>query len=257
MARSQNGWTVHETPPPRMLVPGTDIRLSVRPGDVGFLLTRVAAWFHREIEPLDMPVKEVPGYDDWGWAYRPVRGQQDGFSNHASGTAVDLNATQHPRGVKGTFTPEEKARVRAHLRAYDGVIRWGEDYSGTVDGMHFEINAGPGEVAEVANKLRALDARAQEDDMALSDADLAKVREQARLGTIAALETKRPVFDYLDGLYNLPDNQMSTRDAAQHAAAQALAAVRAVAELRERVEALGALVEERLPAPETPPTVGG
>jgi hypothetical protein len=158
---SQNGWPVLETPPPPVEIPGTDIKVRVRPGDVATVLTYVAARFHREVEPLDLPVREDPGADEWGWAWRPVRGQSKGFSNHASGCAVDLNATRHPRGVSDTFSAKQIRAVRKILAStFDGrlgrnVVRWGEDYTTTVDGMHFEINADAAAIARVARRIRA------------------------------------------------------------------------------------------------------
>jgi hypothetical protein len=142
--RSANGWTVLESPPPPVEVPGTDIKVRVRPGDVATVLTYVAARFHAEVERLDLPVEEDPGRDEWGWAWRPIRGQSSGFSNHAAGCAIDLNATRHPRGVRSTFTAAQKRAVRKILAStFDAqtgrnVVRWGEDYRTTVDGMHFE-----------------------------------------------------------------------------------------------------------------------
>ena len=166
MLRSQNGWTVLEDRPPYQRVPGTDVQLAVRPGDAGWLLLHFAAWFHRNVERLDGPNSEGAP-DDWGWAYRPIRGQTSGFSNHASGTAEDLDAVDHPRGVKGTFTAAEKALIRQELViTYQGVIRWGEDYSGTIDGMHFEIVGSPEEVARVAAAIRAQE---DQDNMQTSD----------------------------------------------------------------------------------------
>lgn len=188
MATSQNGRRVLETAPPRQYVPGTGVEpgrlkvwLTVAPGDDGFVLIEVARRFHL-IEAIDKPIdfdEGTRGVDDWGWAYRPVRGQESGFSNHASGTAIDLNATQHPRGEHGTFTNAEKAKILAMLTAFDDprtghcVVRWGELYTTTVDGMHFEINGTPAQVARVAERLRAEQAAApageEEDDMQTSD----------------------------------------------------------------------------------------
>jgi hypothetical protein len=159
--RSANGWTVLESPPPPVEVPGTDIKVRVRPGDVATVLTYVAARFHAEVERLDLPVEEDPGRDEWGWAWRPIRGQSSGFSNHAAGCAIDLNATRHPRGVRSTFTAAQKRAVRKILAStFDAqtgrnVVRWGEDYRTTVDGMHFEIDATPAAVARVAQRIRA------------------------------------------------------------------------------------------------------
>jgi hypothetical protein len=166
VARSQNGWTVLESAPPAVTVPGTNVRLTMRPGDVSQVLSEVARRFHSEVEPIDEGIR-----DDWGWAYRPIRGEQSGFSNHASGTAIDLNATQHPRGVKNTFTAAQKRAVRRILastrdeRTGREVVRWGEDFSTTVDGMHFEINADAEAVSRVARRFR----EGIDDDMKASD----------------------------------------------------------------------------------------
>lgn len=180
MARSQNGWTVLDEAPPRVeLVPG--VTVPVLPGDVAWLFQRVARYIHEHVEPLDTPVYEggrrLPT-DDWGWAKRPIRDQETGYSNHASGTAIDLNATQHPRGVKRTWAATEVAMVDRHLAEYEGVVRWGEHYQTTVDGMHFEIIGTPTQVRRVRVKLQTADAerereaaeaaRDQEDDMFLA-----------------------------------------------------------------------------------------
>lgn len=169
--KSANGWSVLDIAPPAVAVPGTDIRVRLRPGDVATVLTYLAGRFHVEVEPLDMPVREEPGYDDWGWAYRPIRGQTTGFSNHASATAIDLNATRHPRGKHRTFTAKQKAAVRRILDDLRDpatrmpVVRWGEDYSTTVDGMHFEVHADAAAVARVADAIRHQTTRPQEGDV--------------------------------------------------------------------------------------------
>lgn len=161
MTVSQNGWEVLATAPAAIGVPGTPVRLRVRDGDVATVLGEVARRFHLEVEPLTYAVPEAPGYDDWGWAVRNVRGSSTSISNHASGTAIDLNATRHPRGVRGTFTRRQIRAVRAILadlvdgRTRQPVVRWGEDYTTTVDGMHFEINGDVAAVARVAARLRA------------------------------------------------------------------------------------------------------
>jgi hypothetical protein len=165
VARSQNGWTVLESAPAAVTVPGTDVRLTIRPGDVAVVLLEVARRFHDEVEPIDRGIR-----DDWGWAYRPIRGKNSGFSNHASATAIDLNATQHPRGVRNTFTPAQERAVRRILAATRDertgreVVRWGEDYQSTVDGMHFEINADAAAVARVANRIKE-----EDEDMKATD----------------------------------------------------------------------------------------
>ncbi|MBN8751652.1 MULTISPECIES: M15 family metallopeptidase [Variovorax] len=61
------------------------------------------------------------------------------LSNHAWGTAIDLNATENPRGH---VPPGVGARgsVRELVQIANGLgFFWGGHFSGTPDGMHFEL----------------------------------------------------------------------------------------------------------------------
>ena len=139
MATSQNGYTANDLSRTKVwTIPGTVRTVRLRFGSPGELLTLWAAWFHEEIEDIEVGV-----FDDWGYAERPIRGSSTTLSNHASGTALDLNATRHPLGVPTTrtFTDAQIRKIRARLRDFDGCIRWGGDYTGRPDAMHFEINA--------------------------------------------------------------------------------------------------------------------
>ena len=147
-AISQNRWPVH----------GNQLQLHVLPwvtgrvvgGDVWTVLDYLCRRYNAEVERIDRS-------SSWGWAYRPIRGALTGLSNHASATAVDLNADKHPLGVRGTFTPQQKAAVRRILADIGtGILRWGEDYIKRVDGMHFELNVGPGDprLAAAAKRIR-------------------------------------------------------------------------------------------------------
>lgn len=139
MSKSQNGWPAIVSSSKllhRWRIPTKNgVReLTLRTGSAGFLLCHFAIFLSDKIEPI------TPGQlDDWGYAYRPIRDDDD-LSNHASGTAIDLNALQHPLGVEGTWTTAEKAHMRRRLTAYAGCIRAGFDYQGRVDPMHFEID---------------------------------------------------------------------------------------------------------------------
>jgi len=143
---SQNGYSVDPTLISKFTVPGTSITLNLRKGATSVILLDFASWFHRNIEPLKQA--ECGGYNN-----RPIAGSKT-KSNHASGTAEDLNWNEHPRGNRDTFTPAEQVSIRARLRYYEGVLRWGGDYvSATDDDMHFEINKGIAEATRIAKKI--------------------------------------------------------------------------------------------------------
>lgn len=147
---SQNGWPAND----RSLViqwtiPGTVRKINLELGEGGFLLTHFAAWFDKNVEDI-----EANQLDDWGYAERLVRGSAADLSNHASGTAVDLNAVKHPLGSVNTFTVAQRNAIRAKLLEYEGCIRWGGDYVGRKDEMHFEINATAAKCKLVADKIR-------------------------------------------------------------------------------------------------------
>lgn len=149
MATSQNGWPANNRSLTKVwTIPGTSRTIRLEAGDAGFILCHFAAWFDKNIEDI-----EAGQLDDWGYAERPIRGGTT-LSNHASGTAIDLNAVKHPLAAVGTFTPAQRDRIRAKLREYGGVIRWGGDYSGRKDEMHFEINASFARTREIATRLR-------------------------------------------------------------------------------------------------------
>lgn len=116
---------------------------------MGFVLAHWALWYSECVEALEGPV-----LDDWGWADRHVRGSTTTISNHASGTAIDLNALAHALGRRCTLTTGQSRRVRTRLEQhYGGVIFWGGDYTHRADEMHYEIDAPRPEVAALARRL--------------------------------------------------------------------------------------------------------
>lgn len=158
MATSQNGFPAL-SPGSRFLhlwqIPEADRHFLLRNGSAGYILAHWALYFHEKVEPLDTGV-----WDDWGFAFRPIRGGSTTLSNHASGTAEDLNATQHVLGKRGTFrnrTVRGRAAqivIRARMRwLYRGCIRWGGDYKNRADEMHFEINRDIRACERVAKRL--------------------------------------------------------------------------------------------------------
>lgn len=148
MATSQNGWPVLSGYGDPKLTKIDHITGQVRKGAVATVLGYVVDWFDREIEDVDA------GQDDWGFAPRNISGTST-VSNHASGTAVDLNAVKHPQ-FRDTFSAAKKAKIRAFLRGdvLRGVVRWGGDYrAGRLDQMHFEINASVAAVEAAAKRI--------------------------------------------------------------------------------------------------------
>jgi hypothetical protein len=136
VATCQNGWPVLTSAQCAVYTIGDSVQVRLAPGAPGELLADFARWFDKNIRDLD------PGIlDDWGWADRNVRGSATDVSNHAGGYAVDLNATKWALGSAASIylTQAEIDKIHVKLRDYGGVIRWGGDYDGRTDPMHFEI----------------------------------------------------------------------------------------------------------------------
>jgi hypothetical protein len=146
---SYNGWPASKDPAEIGIksynVPGTNRKLRCAEA-VAPLLIGFAAEFHALIEPID-----ENGLDDWGYAYRMVRGSTDRLSCHSSGTAIDLNATQHPLGAIGTFPADKVPMIRALAKKYG--LAWGGDYRNRKDEMHFEINVNAEKAAKIITRL--------------------------------------------------------------------------------------------------------
>lgn len=155
MSTSQNGFSANDrSVVSARTIPGTDIRVTVRNGPAGDLLLYAAGRWHRDVEPID---RGQP--DDWGYAEREIRGSSSVLSNHASGTALDLNATKHPLGTDPakTFTPTQITAIRKILRDCGGALRWGGDYTGRKDPMHLEVIAPTQRCAQVLLNLHVAD----------------------------------------------------------------------------------------------------
>jgi hypothetical protein len=135
---SENGWPALAHGDSRLYVwtiptKHGDVMLRLRNGSAGFLLAHFILWWAEVLEPVRGSV-----LDDWGWAYRPVRGAVV-LSNHASGTAADVNATKYPLGLD-RMDDTKKRKIRRRLRLYARCLRWGGDYRGRLDQMHTEID---------------------------------------------------------------------------------------------------------------------
>jgi hypothetical protein len=127
MAKSQNGWPVVKTG----LTSLPQVTGKVLTGPTWVVFYWLCQYFHRTVEPITKTWS-------WGWSYRRISGSAK-WSNHASGTAIDLNAPKHPAGKTNTFTNTQEAQIALILKAARGVIRWGRLFR---DEMHFEIAPG-------------------------------------------------------------------------------------------------------------------
>jgi hypothetical protein len=147
LLRSQNGYSAND----RSVIASYQLpggKVALRKGDVSVVLLWVANRFHETVEPLRWP-------GVWGYAERTIRGSSTTLSNHASGSALDLNAPGHPLGQANTFPTLDVRAIRAILGYCEGSIRWGGDYAGRKDEMHFEVIGSAADLKRVADKIRA------------------------------------------------------------------------------------------------------
>lgn len=143
MAVSQNGWAA----PPPSLATFPWITGKVRAGDVYIVFNYLCTRFNAEVERINK---------SWSWGYdpRPIRGSTE-LSNHASGTAVDLNAPAHGLGKTGTFSAKQTVAIRQILADLDNTIRWGGNFNGRKDEMHFGVIADAATLHDIAVKIKA------------------------------------------------------------------------------------------------------
>lgn len=159
METSYNGWTASASPADfggiePLVIAGESFAPGVRKGDVHTVFSHLVTQIHTRVEPV-----YAPGWheaDDWGFSYRQNRNANN-LSCHASGTAIDFNATRHPNGVATakTFSAAQIAECHKILAELGNLVRWGGDFTGTVDSMHWEIIGTPGQIATLAANLSA------------------------------------------------------------------------------------------------------
>lgn len=142
LPRSLNDWpAIKYSYDPRLRsieIPGVDRMVTLRRGVAPVFAAFLADWQKRM--PKRMSLK--PGPVD-GWVYRQSR-LTDGYSNHASGTAVDvLYSSVLPADGQKHMTPAEKTILNKLLDEYktaDGhrIFANGEWWN-HADGMHTEL----------------------------------------------------------------------------------------------------------------------
>jgi len=150
---SYNGWPANSDPAAIGVDKGFDVNGVTFPG--GMKAGDASTVLGYVFRALDDRVEEaVPGWC-WGWMYKANTNNPSQLSNHASATAGDYNAPYHPNGgaqYEG-WSSAEVAEVRKILAEVQGVIRWGADYTGTKDSMHFEVNCDAATLSRVAATL--------------------------------------------------------------------------------------------------------
>lgn len=145
--KSQNGWPVIKSQSDKALavirIPGTGapgIPLRVQK-DCAPLLAYVASRVHAEVTDLRKGNKPGKFQDEGGYNFRKIDGSSS-YSNHASGTAIDLNWQQFPM-FKRRMNKKQRAAAEAIAAELSEVITWGGNFRpARVDEMHWEIKQG-------------------------------------------------------------------------------------------------------------------
>lgn len=162
MSKSQNGWPVVEKSAcDQGPFEGVTFPNGILKGDVATICRWQLRRYRALVEPL------VNG-TCWGWYAKNIEGSST-ISNHASATAWDINADQHPMGppTSSNMTQKEIDGCRQIVRESEGTLRWGGDYSSRPDPMHWEINDDANAVARFADKIREGNVPSGEGDMML------------------------------------------------------------------------------------------
>lgn len=153
MSRSQNGWPVVTKADcdTADLIPGVRVPNGVLKGDVATVFRWLAQQYNARVERL------IYG-TCWGWFVKTIEGSTS-ISNHASATAVDFNADRHPMGTaaSNTMSSAQIKACHAIIAEAGGVLRWGGDYTGRPDPMHWEIHTTAAGVKAFADKIRGDD----------------------------------------------------------------------------------------------------
>jgi len=146
---SPNGWPASEDKQAigiqSFVIPGTKTKIACA-NAVAPLLINFCKEFNELVEPINQGQ-----LDDWGYAFRMTRSSDRVLSNHASGTAIDLNAIEHPLGKSNTFNKDQRNTINLLITKYG--LNWGGNYKKRKDDMHFEIALTQHEVVEKIKEL--------------------------------------------------------------------------------------------------------
>lgn len=151
MATSDNGWSVIYPEDARSKT--TFVKIGKATFQVRKGTEELWRLFLTELNKIE-PFSEA-GWDG-AYAFRLVLGSETNWSCHASATAIDMNASQHPRGrglrYKG-WSLKQRYQLRKLLNSTLGkAFKWGNDFSTTPDGMHFQLRE-PAVVNKIMGQL--------------------------------------------------------------------------------------------------------
>lgn len=145
---SQNGWpVVDKSACDQGPFAGVRFPNGILAGDVAI----IARW---QLRRYAADVEPIHSGQCWGWYVKHIEGSNS-ISNHASATAWDINAVMHPMGTPARHTMAARQITACHRIVIDagGVLRWGGDYHGRPDPMHWEINSSPAAAHRLATKI--------------------------------------------------------------------------------------------------------
>lgn len=168
MATSLNGWAAiarRNSSLKTGTVPGTKTKITVEAHALPVFLAFLSDW-HHTVHPIEY--KGDLGVD--GWEYRKAR-MANAFSNHASGTAVDITYDWLKADRRRHMNASQIKAVHHLLDKYvtssgKRIFGWGGDW-GALDEMHVELiqswspgshgtNCTPADVANVIARLGIL-----------------------------------------------------------------------------------------------------
>lgn len=157
MGKSLNGWPVPPLKLKTFQIPGTKRRVTLD-ADAGRILVALAEDYHKTVRKID-----VGPWDEGGYNNRPAR-NANAMSNHASGTAIDLNwseegALNSAWGKRFFAQAKVKIAIARIKKRYGSVVFHGADWRTLKDYMHWEIKPGVSrtQVLALAKKLRISD----------------------------------------------------------------------------------------------------
>ncbi len=131
-------------------IPGHKFPGGIKSGPVEDVFTYLVINLDERVERIEL----YASGDEWGYNYKQSANSPSLLSCHASGTAIDYNATRHPNGVRNTWSSAQIAEIREIQNELSGVIHWLGDAARVPDEQHFEIRGTAAEVQAAADRIR-------------------------------------------------------------------------------------------------------